>query len=115
MKSHISRRGRLQIGGSLLSAALLLGMFAVRSSAQGGQDNPPVVSNAVVTPSSLPYTGGEVSIAADVVDDFGVTSVYADVLGRDNSPTSVQLFSLGGDRYGATYGIPPNLTDEPVS
>jgi hypothetical protein len=49
------------------------------------------------------------------VDDFGFTSINADIIAPDSSYSTIQLWSLGGDTYGATLSIPPNYTDNAVA
>jgi hypothetical protein len=79
-----------------------------------GEDMPPDVSNAYVSPGYLDYTGGDVYVNADVVDDFGVTMVYADAYGPDGLQ-SVQLVSSGATTYSGHLNIPPNHTPSAVS
>ncbi len=98
---------------ALLASSVALPGGAVAQ--EPGEDNPPLVSNGTVTPSSLPYLGGTVAISVDAVDDFGITMVYADVLGPDGSPLSVQLIPSGVTTYSGTVAIPPNFTDSAAS
>ena len=44
-----------------------------------GVDHPPLVSGSSVTPSSLPATGGEVTVAATATDDHAVAEVRAEL------------------------------------
>lgn len=75
---------------AVLAAALLTLLIAAPDRA-AAEDLAPIVSNGVVSPGSLPYLGGTVSISVDVTDDFGVTTVYADVTAPSGSVQSVQL------------------------
>lgn len=94
---------------TLLAALLLL---PNRSAAdEPGEDNPPVISNGIVTPGILSYEGGEISIGADVTDDFGVTSVFAEVIGSDGSYRSAAMEPTGGSSYSASIDIPPNFNE----
>lgn len=99
--------------------ALLAALVAMpdRSGAADGpgEDTPPIVSNGVIDPSSLPYLGGSVTISADAVDDVGVTMMYADVMGSDGSGQSVQLIQSGEQTYTGMVSIGPNFTDSPMS
>src|SRR6478609_1614948 len=81
---------------------LLLGILALtlftpllgpgRAAAEvGPEDTAPLVFNARVSTSSLPYQGGSVSIDADAIDDSGITMAYAEVFGRNGIWESVQL------------------------
>jgi hypothetical protein len=101
----------------LTLAAVLLALLVVApvAAAADGEDLPPVVSNGSVSPSSLPYLGGTVTIAADVVDDEGVAAVYAEVVGWDGAYQAVALAPTGGDAYSASVSVGPNFTDSPVS
>src|SRR5687767_6177987 len=83
-----------------LSATALIALLSAASPLGAEEDTPPIISNGIAAPSSLPSTGGEVVISADVVDDFGqigITMVYADVFAPDGSWWSVQLFYAGDD------------------
>lgn len=106
------------LGLTAVMAALLAGLLATSAgiavAAEPGEDMPPVVSNGTILPSSLPYLGGTVAIAADVVDDVGVVSVWVDVTCFDGW-YSVELAVTEGTTYGATVGVGPNFTDSPVS
>jgi hypothetical protein len=101
----------------LLALLAPLAVFTDRSAAQEGpgSDNAPIVSNAAVDPSSLPYDGGSVEISADVVDDFGIAMVYGEVLGPDLSPQSVLMLPSGTSSYSGSLNLLPNYTDSPVS
>ncbi|HEY6779471.1 MAG TPA: hypothetical protein VI111_00870 [Thermoleophilaceae bacterium] len=100
----------------VLALIVPLALLADRSAAQEPEtDTAPIVSNGTVTPSSLPYLGGVVAISADAVDDFGITMVYAEVLGPDGGPQSVQLIQSGPTTYSGSVAIPPNFTDSVAS
>jgi len=110
---------------------LLLGILALalftpllgpgRAAAEvGAEDTAPLVFNARVSTSSLPYQGGSVSIDADAIDDFGITMAYAEVFGRNGIWESVQLIPSAIDPTGVTtysgiLNLPPNYTEAPVS
>jgi hypothetical protein len=104
---------------SLLRLAVLLAALLATIAATPGralaEDTPPLVSNGVITPGSLPYLGGTVTISADAVDDVGVTTVYANVTNPDGSLQSVQLIQSGPQMYSGTLTVGPNFTDSPVS
>ena len=107
-------RSRWGAAAWLAVVATLLVLPQASLAQEPGEDTPPDVSNAYVSPGYLDYTGGDVYINADVVDDFGVTMVYADVYGPDGVQ-SVQLFSSGATTYGGHVLIPPNYTPWLVS
>ncbi len=99
---------------AVLLAALLAAFVATPGSALA-EDTPPLVSNGTITPGSLPYLGGTVTISADAVDDVGVTTVYANVTNPDGGLQSVQLIQSGPQTYSGTLTVGPNFTDSPVS
>lgn len=102
---------------AVVLAALLAALVATpqRSVAQEpGEDTAPLVSNGTLSPSSLPYLGGTVEISVDVIDDFGVTMVYAEIIGPDSNPRSVQLIQSGENTFSGMLVVGPNFTDEPV-
>jgi hypothetical protein len=63
-----------------LFAALLLAppAGAAACNPEGGEDTAPVVSETVLTPTSLPWEGGAVVAKARVEDDCGIQQVYAE-------------------------------------
>ena len=84
--------------------------------AQDPEDTPPSIANPTFTPNTVPYTGGEVDIVADVTDDVGVTAVYADVFTSGGDGQSVQLFaSATPPAYSGSVVMGPNFSDSPVS
>jgi hypothetical protein len=100
----------------ILAVLLSLLLLALPAAAQAQvEDAPPNVSNGIVSPSSLPHTGGTVTISVDAVDDFGITSVYAELRGGDSSPLGVELIPTAGVTYSGSLDIPANFTDSPVS
>jgi hypothetical protein len=102
----------------LTMAVVLLALLAASPAAVAdhGENLPPVVSNGVVGPTSLPYLGGEVTISVDVADDHDeITRVFAQVFGWDTSYQYAALTPTDGDTYGGSVVIPPNFTDGPVT
>jgi len=75
------------------------------------EDMPPVVTDVEVAPSSLPASGGQVTISLYAADDFGVTIVNAEVYLGDSLITLVDL-PLTGGRFSGTTIIPPNYGEE---
>src|SRR6478672_7593464 len=78
----------------LLAAAVALLAGALSPSAafaqdDPGPDNPPIVTGGTVTPSSLGWEGGQVDITANVIDDYGLSMVYATLYGPDSTPYPV--------------------------
>jgi hypothetical protein len=94
----------------ILSVALLVAPD--RSAAdEPAEDNPPVISNGILTPGIVSFEGGEVSIGADVTDDFGLSSVYAEVIGSDGTFVSTGMNPTGGNSYSASVSIPANFSE----
>lgn len=98
----------------VLSMALLVAPD--RSAAdEPAEDNPPVISNGILTPGIVSFEGGVVSIGVDVTDDFGLSSVFAEVIGSDGTYFSTGMDPTGGNSYSASVGIPANLSEGEVS
>lgn len=93
-------------------ALLTLGLLAPVAAARAADEDPPVVTDASVTPTQLPKAGGTVTITATVTDDVGVQQVYAEISGSDGSYTSVGLAHTTGSTYQGTTTIPGNGTEE---
>lgn len=74
-------------------------------------DEPPAIAAGELSPSSLSYEGGNVQIRAEVVDDFGVSMVYATVYGSDGSWQSFQLFEGYANNYFGTLEVPANFEE----
>jgi hypothetical protein len=81
----------------------------------GLEDNPPAILGGAVSPSSLSFEGGNVQLSADVVDDFGITMIYAQVYGPDGTNQAIQLFQGNETTYFGTLEVPPNYSDTEVS
>jgi len=100
----------------LISAAALLASANGAAADEGGiEDNPPMIMTGAVSPGSLSYEGGNVQLSADVVDDFGVSMVYAQIYSSDGLIESQQLFLGNENTYYGTFQAPPNPADVPVS
>ncbi len=99
----------------LLALLAPLTVLAERSVAQEPvEDNPPTITGVTILPGSLPYTGGEVTITVNAVDDFGIVSASAQVtsfLGGQN----VTLLPTGPTAYSGTVQIGANFSDESLS
>lgn len=102
----------------LLSAtmALMVGAFAPTAAfAQDeppGPDNPPLITGGSVTPSSLPWEGGQVDIVANAIDDYGIFMAYATIYGPDGAPYTTQLIPSSENQYSGSIAAPPNTTNE---
>ncbi len=91
---------------------LALGMLAPVTAAKAADEDPPVVTSASVTPSSLPKEGGTVTVTATVTDDVGVAQAYVEVNGSDGSYATYALARTTGSTYRGTVDIPGNPTEE---
>jgi hypothetical protein len=104
---------------ALFGALLMAPSFA--SAEVGLEDTPPLISNGVVSPGTVPYTGDQVRIDVDIADDFGVFMAYATVYGPEGIAESVMLIpskideSGVGGTYSGLFNAPPNYTDSAVS
>ena len=101
--------------------ALLLLLTASWPVAAGAMDpndpSPPVLSNFVAHPSSLPAEGGSVTISVDVFDADGIASASAVVYPPSGAALGVDLMvtdTTKPDTYSGTVDIPPNFSNESV-
>lgn len=79
-------------------------------------NDPPVVANATVTPSSVPYLGGVVTISAQVSDDsLLLNDVFVEVIGPYNLGAAALSQSSDGFEWFGTFELPANFTPKPVS
>lgn len=80
-------------------------------------DEPPVVANPSVTPTSLPHSGGNVSLAVSAWDLRGISNAYALIsTGPGDIPDHVQLEAVtSADRFHGTFAAPANTSSSPVT
>jgi len=71
------------------------------------ETQPPGVSNAALSTTSMDFRGGPLTIRADVTDASGVQAVVATVQKSGGPPTDVPM-SLSGTSYQAAYTILAN-------
>ena len=71
-----------------------------------GDPAPPQVTQASVEPQELYFTGGEVTITADVQSERTIQQVRATVNGPEE-PQTVNL-NLNGQQYEGTFAAPAN-------
>jgi hypothetical protein len=98
--------------GVLLLLALLAPAGPV--AAQEPEDTAPVINSVSISPSSLPYSGGEVTITVDATDDVGIDTVWADVRDYGGGGSGVELLPTGPTTYAGTVDIGANFTDTPT-
>ena len=110
--------GRVHLLAALLAMVVGLLLAPDRSAADeepGPEDNPPTILGGAVSPSNLSFEGGLVQLSADVVDDFGLSMVYAQVYGPDGTNQAIQLYQGSENTYFGTLEVPPNYSDLEVS
>jgi hypothetical protein len=99
-----------------LTAILVLTIIAGASAAEEEVDGtPPVITNGVLSPSSLPSSGGNVQISVDIIDESGVQNTTAQVYGSDGSYQAISLYQGSGDTYYGTLEAPANYSEGTVS
>jgi hypothetical protein len=99
-------------------AATLVAMFApllLLPTPAAAQDFPPVITNAHISPASLPSNGGTVTVTADVVDDISVFSVEANAYGPGFLTAPMLLTNSDAGTYTGTFEIGPNFNEDPVN
>lgn len=109
------RRLRVLTTFLVLFGAILLGSGQAVADETGLEDNPPAIGGGAVSPSNLSYEGGNVQLSAEVVDDFGVSMVYAQIYKPDGSTELIQLYQGDHDTYYGTLEVPPNSSGEEVN
>jgi hypothetical protein len=106
---------RVQILAVLLGLVGALLLVPAGAVADEGEDNPPAILGGEVSPGSLSYEGGNVQISADVVDDVGVSTVFAQIYGPEGNSQYFQLFAGDLDTYYGTLEVPPNYSEFSVN
>jgi hypothetical protein len=74
----------------------------------------PVIVRALVTPGSLPASGGTVTIVVEAIDDVGVVAASASLYSSDGSVDGVDLAAVGPTTFSGTYVVPANFGSDPV-
>jgi hypothetical protein len=116
MRAFTSRRRGIVLALSVL-AALLLALPA--TAAACGSEAPPVITNATVTPSTLPWEGGTIRIEADVESDCGV-NVALEISSSDGGyfPSEMgvteETVNDNPRTYRSEFGAHANYSESPV-
>jgi hypothetical protein len=105
--------------GWLRTLAMFLGLIggllllADRAAAAEGEpeDLPPAIAGGEVSPATLSYEGGNAQIRAEVTDDVGVSTVFAQIYGPEGFNQSFQLFEGYEDNYFGTLEAPANYNE----
>lgn len=101
---------------SLVAFLLCVGTAAAEEEPEVGADTtPPIFANGLLTPSTLPYEGGNSQISVDIVDETELHSTYAQVFGSDGSYQSIYLYQGNGSTYYGTLEAAANYSDGTVS
>jgi hypothetical protein len=96
-----------------LAGTLLLLACPAAADEPGVEDEMPQIVDGALTPSTLGFEGGNVQISAKVVDDVGVSMVFASIYGP-NGIQGFQLFEGGESVYYGTLEVPSNFSEFPV-
>lgn len=73
---------------------------------------PPTISEVRVSPGSLRFSGGQVTISARVSDPSGVGEVWAEVEKPNGEKRKVGMRLGSNDVYEGTFGADPNLRND---
>src|SRR4051812_45438045 len=106
-----SRTARRRTIATLAAVVALL----VPAAPAAAQDAPPAITNAHISPASLPSTGGTVTVSADVADDISVFSVEANAYGPGFLTAPMLLTDGDAGTYTGTLELGPNFGEDPVS
>jgi hypothetical protein len=75
----------------------------------------PVITNGVLSPSTLPYGGGNSQISVEIIDESGLQMTTAQVYGSDGSYQAISLYQGNANTYYGTLEAPANYSDGTVS
>ena len=89
-------------------------MGAIDVEPHGPFDEAPHVFDAVLDPTTLPHTGGDVTISASATDDRAISEVYATITDPEGVETVIPLEGESADRYSATWSVLGNGTFDDV-
>ena len=95
--------------------AAMFGSLLLLTTPAAAEDLAPVITNAHVSPISLPSTGGRVTVTADVVDDLSVFSVDANAYGPGFLSAPMLLTNSDTGTYTGTLDLAPNFNEDPVN
>jgi len=84
---------------------------------QPGDTQGPTIANAQATlPAGFRWTGGDVTVSADVTDPSGLKSVTATVMRQKTSAASQVALAAGtGTAYAGTYAAAANVNNDGVA
>jgi hypothetical protein len=100
---------------SLIGAFLLcVGTASAEEPEPGADTTPPVFANGLLSPSTLPYEGGNSQISVDIIDDSELNMTTAQVYGSDGSYQAISLYQGNGATYYGTLEAAANYSDGTV-
>jgi hypothetical protein len=117
------RRFRIGLWSLAVLSALVLVLPAAASACRedgGGEDQPPTIGFAQMTPATLSYIGGKVVVSGEVGDDCGLVSVHGSVVGEETEVEYFEMEPVGpGSFVGTTVyqhelTLPSNFTEQPI-
>ncbi len=94
-----------------MAGALLVGTASANADEEEVDSTPPVITNGLLSPSSLPSAGGNVQISVDIIDESGVQMTTAQVYGSDGTYQAITLYQGNGDTYFGTLEAPANYSE----
>ncbi|HWC47694.1 MAG TPA: hypothetical protein VG448_02300 [Solirubrobacterales bacterium] len=111
MQAFTSRRRGITLALSVL-AALLLSLPA--AAAACGSEDPPVITNATATPSTLPWEGGTIRVEAEVTEPACGVGVWLEITSSEGNHYPSQMLPTeetvndNPRTYRAEFGAPAN-------
>jgi len=100
----------------LIGALVLCAGTAAADEPEPGADTtPPVITNALLSPGVLPYTGGNSQISVEIIDETELHMTTAQVYGSDGSYQAIALYQGSGSTFYGTLEAPANYSDGTVS
>ena len=82
--------------------------------AQPPFDEAPDVFDTDLDPTTLPHTGGDVTISASATDDRAISEVYAVITAPGGDETVLPLDGVSASRYSGTWTAPSNATPDDI-
>jgi hypothetical protein len=117
-RSIVKNLGHYRVGALALLAALLLAVPAGAAACgeEGTEDTGPLITEAKLSPASLPSEGGTGVISARVEDDCGVQQVYAEINSAEGIYVSFQLLPFedinsNAAVYRGEFQVPANFQE----
>jgi len=114
--SKLMKSRRLPGLAALVASLLLLCAGTAAADEEPGADTtPPVITNSLLSPGILPYTGGNSQISVEIIDETELHMTTAQVYGSDGTYQAITLYQGDGNTYYGTLEAPANFSDGTVS